>query len=351
MERARVVDLFCGAGGLTLGLEAAGLSVAEGVDLDERCRYPYEHNTSARFVGQDTRSYSPRRLRDAWQDARYRILVGCAPCQSFSTYSQRWAGTRRRGRWELIRRFTRLVERARPHVVSMENVPPLARTRDYATLKRRLREAGYEVDDRVVDCRHFGAPQMRRRLVLLASRLGPVKLISATHPDPPSWNVVESAIGHLPPLDAGDVDSEDPLHRASQLSELNLARIRASKPGGTWRDWPRRLVSPCHLRKTGATYTSVYGRMGWTRPAPTITGQCFRFGSGRFGHPEQDRALTLREAATLQTFPEDFRFFAPDEPFPGMEHVGSMIGNAVPPLLGRAIGESIVRHLESAPRE
>ena len=350
VRRTRVVDLFCGAGGLTLGLEAAGLTVVEGVDVDERCRFPYETNTSARFVGEDARNYGLRRLRNAWKGASFRILVGCAPCQPFSTYSQRWGATRQRGRWELIRRFASLVERTRPHIVSMENVPPLIRTRNYAALTRRLRQMGYEIDDRIVDCRHFGAPQMRRRLVMLASRLGPVNLIAATHPDPSDWTDVKSAIGHLPAMDAGAVDSEDSLHRASGLSELNLARIRSSKPGGTWRDWPRTLVSPCHRRETGTTFSAVYGRMEWTKPAPTITGQSFRFGSGRFGHPEQDRALTLREAAVLQTFPEDFEFFAPDEAFPGMGHVGNMIGNAVPPLLGCVIGKSIIRHISALAR-
>ena len=148
MEEAKVVDLFCGAGGLTSGLEAAGLRVVEGVDVDERCRYPYETNTSARFVGADLRGYGTRNLRDAWKGAKYRILVGCAPCQSFSTYSQRWPAVSGRGRWELIRRFARLVEQTRPHVVSMENVPPLVRTRHYHLLTRTLRETGYQVDDR-----------------------------------------------------------------------------------------------------------------------------------------------------------------------------------------------------------
>lgn len=232
-------------------------------------------------------------------------------------------------------------------MVSMENVPPLVRTGEFRSFRSRLRKAGYWVEDGVVDCRDFGAPQMRRRLVLLGSRLGPVELGGASHADPSTWNDVKSAISHLPAVEAGQVDGSDPLHRTSRLSPLNMNRIRASKPGGTWRDWPQALVSPCHLRKTGKTYPGVYGRMEWDKPAPTITGQCFGFGNGRFGHPEQDRALSLREAALLQTFPEDFEFFPPDEQFPGMKHVGSLIGNAVPPVLGRAIGESLIDHIRS----
>lgn len=347
MSAAKVVDLFCGAGGLTYGLELAGLSVVEGVDVDERCRYPYEANTKARFVAKDVRNYSAEALSSAWAGADVRILVGCAPCQRFSTYSR--GGTALggyRSRWDLIESFVALAEQTLPDIISMENVPPLGRTRTFRLMVQRLESLGYGVDGGVVDCRTYGAPQTRRRLVLLGSRLAPIGLLPPSHTDPMAWKDVRSTIGHLPMLRAGEVDTHDRLHRSSRLSPLNTKRIQASKPGGTWRDWPDSLVSPCHRRGTGRTYPSVYGRMEWHRPGPTITGQCFGYGNGRFGHPEQDRALSLREAALLQTFPEEFAFFPPDKQFPGMETVGRMIGNAVPPLLGRVIGESIVRHTE-----
>ena len=349
MFQAKVIDLFCGAGGLTVGLEQAGLTVVEGVDIDERCRYPYVENTAARFVTKDLENYQAKDLENAWGRSQFRILVGCAPCQPFSTYAR---GNGSRGeygsRWKLIERFATLVEETLPDVVSMENVAPFARTDVYRSLLVRLGEAGYEVNDNVADCRTYGAPQMRRRLVLLASRLGRIDLVESSHPNLESWANVRSAIGHLPALRAGEVHANDQLHRCSRLSSQNLVRIRVSKPGGTWRDWPTSLLSPCHARESGKTYPSVYGRMEWSRPSPTITGQCFGFGNGRFGHPEQDRALSLREAALLQTFPESFEFFSADTPFPGMATIGKMIGNAVPPLLGRVIGRSIVRHLESA---
>ena len=347
MKCAKVVDLFCGAGGLTCGLERAGLNVVEGIDVDGRCRYAYETNTRARFIAKDIRDYGVDDVRSAWAEAEIRILVGCAPCQPFSTYAQGIVPHTYESRWGLIERFATLIDRTRPDVVSMENVPPLARTRTFRSFVRGLESAGYEVAHGVTDCRTYGAPQARRRLVFLASRLGPIELAAPSHPDSATWADVRSTIGHLPALRAGEVDPDDRLHRSSRLSARNLARIRASTPGGTWRDWPASLVSPCHRRATGRTYPSVYGRMEWNRPAPTITGQCFGFGNGRFGHPEQDRALTLREAALLQTFPEDFEFFGLDAPFPGMEPVGRMIGNAVPPVLGRVIGESIIRHLDA----
>lgn len=346
MNRTKVVDLFCGAGGLTCGLEAAGLTVVEGVDADERCRYPYETNTSARFVGEDVLRYDADNLCKAWGDARYRVLVGCAPCQPFSTYAQKSAGSKAE-RWALLRRFAALIRETKPDIVSIENVPPLKRTEGYRAFREGLEDVGYNVVDPIVDCREYGAPQMRRRLVLLASRRGPVQIIPPTHAESSDWRDVASAIRHLPVLNAGDRDPGDALHRASKLSGLNLRRIRASTPGGTWRDWPESLQSPCHRRDSGKTYPAVYGRMEWDRPAPTITGQCYGFGNGRFGHPEQDRALTLREAALLQTFPKGFEFFAADGRFPGMRTVGSMIGNAVPPLLGKTIGRSVIRSIKA----
>ena len=137
----------------------------------------------------------------------------------------------------------------------------------------------------------------------------------------------------------------DRLHQCSKLSPLNLERIRASKPGGTWRDWSKDLVAQCHTQKSGKTYPGVYGRMEWDQPSSTITTQCFGFGNGRFGHPEQDRAISLREAALLQTFPADYEFVAPNHPI-AISHVGKLIGNAVPVKLGQVIAQSILQHIQ-----
>ena len=151
----------------------------------------------------------------------------------------------------------------------------------------------------------------------------------------------------LDALEAGGKYTNDPLHRACRLSSLNLKRIRASKAGGTWRDWPMRLRAKCHREESGQTYPSVYGRMEWDRPAPTITTQFFGFGNGRFGHPDQDRAITLREGAILQSFPEGYEFSPKGEPVQ-FSTLGRLIGNAVPVRLGEAIGNSIHRHLKAS---
>ena len=180
---------------------------------------------------------------------------------------------------------------------------------------------------------------------MLASRLGPIELIDPKHLRWRNYTVKE-AIGDLPVLEAGEIDKKDPLHHASSLSALNLERIRASRPGGSWRDWDANLVADCHKRASGKTYPSVYGRMCWNEPAPTITTQFYGFGNGRFGHPEQDRAISLREGAILQSFPKSYKFKAPGEPI-YIKTIGRLIGNAVPVKLGKAIGKSFIKHVKA----
>ena len=147
-------------------------------------------------------------------------------------------------------------------------------------------------------------------------------------------------------LNAGETCESDPLHTARKLTALNMKRIKATPYGGGWKDWPEELILNCHKKGTGKTFGSVYGRMLWDEPSPTITTLCTGIGNGRFGHPEQDRALSLREAALLQTFPVDYRFFPDTETF-SLRNVSRYIGNAVPPLLGEVIAESIKRHLKT----
>ena len=190
----------------------------------------------------------------------------------------------------------------------------------------------------------FGLAQTRSRLVLLASKLGPISLPKATHKG--KHRTVRDEISELPPLAHGGIDDADMLHRASRLSELNARRIATAKPGGTWKEWEASLVAKCHTLETGKGYSSVYGRMEWDAPAPTITTQFYGFGNGRFGHPDQDRALSLREGALLQGFPRDYEFVAPGEQI-YFTKVGRLIGNAVPVKLAAAIAKSVATHLES----
>lgn len=340
MSEVACIDLFCGAGGLTHGLIQAGVPVVAGIDVDTACRHPYEANNGARFLIKDIKDVKPSELNALYGDAKIRILAGCAPCQPFSTYSQRYDALSS-PRWPLLYQFARLVKSVRPHIVTMENVPLVAKHAVFDDFVATLQRIGYRVWQSVVDCTQYGLPQTRRRMVILASLIGPIELISPTHKKP---KTVKEAIGNLPVIAAGSVDESDAFHTTSRLSDLNLRRIRASRPGGTWRDWPHHLVAECHRRETGRTYPGVYGRMTWEDPSPTITTQFYGFGNGRFGHPEQDRAISLREGAILQGFPKEYAFVAEDAPA-HFKTLGRMIGNAVPVVLGKAIGQSIVTHL------
>lgn len=338
------VDLFCGVGGLTNGLAAAGIPVMLGVDIDPACNYPYSTNNDAEFLLKSVDDLTVEDFPKSFFDSRVKLLAGCAPCQPFSTYS-RARSTTKPSRWTLLEHYSRLVKESRPHLVTMENVPPLRHEEVFADFVSVLESEGFRIQYSVVNCANYGVPQRRQRLVLLASRLGPIKLILPTIQEG-SYKTVRDAIAHMPPLRAGEICQTDPLHQAAPLSPLNLKRIRASKPGGTWRDWEVSLRTACHLRKTGASYPSVYGRMTWDDPAPTVTTQYFGFGNGRFGHPDQDRAISLREGALLQSFPKTYAFVPAGEPV-RRKHVGRLIGNAVPVNLGVAIGKSIARHVEN----
>ena len=337
------IDLFCGAGGLTHGLEKAGIPVAAGFDADPECEYPYESNNRARFILSDLEKAGPDVAGKELEKASVKVVTGCAPCQPFSTY------TRDRGcdgrAWALVPVFGHFVEQIRPDIVVMENVTQLARHEVFRQLVHLLQSMDYFTLVSEVECAHFGVPQTRRRLTLLASLLGDMGTLQPSHAaDSPV--TVRDAIGGgvVPALAAGQISEKDALHRACRLCPVNLRRIHESKPGGTWRDWPEELRAPCHRKETGTTYPSVYGRMEWDKPAPTITTQCFGYGNGRFGHPDQNRAITLREAAILQTFEPDYNFVPAGQPV-RFSVVGRLIGNAVPPRLGMAIGRAILRHL------
>ena len=334
--KGTVVDIFCDAGGLSHGFKLEGFDVRAGIGIDAACRHAYERNNNARFIEKNVAEIRGANIRPLFAAGAPRILVGCAPCQPFSTYSKNRADAK----WKLLGEFGRLVAEVRPDILSMENVPRLAHFHGGELLRdflRGLGQAGYAVWARMVDCAAYGVPQTRQRLVALASRVGPIELIPPTH-KPSRHRTMRNAIEGLPPIAAGECARDDPLHRASRLSAVNLARIQASKPGKTWRDWDPQLIAKCHRKRTGRWYQSVYDRMAWDAPAPTITTQCNGFGNGRFGHPEQDRAISLREAALLQTFPPSYEFFKPSTRWP-ISATARCSGNAVPVALAQAVAE------------
>lgn len=345
--RLAAVDVFCGVGGLSHGLLKEGIPVYAGIDIDPKCRYPYEKNNKCAFVEKDVGKLSALDVASFFPEGHTKILVGCAPCQPFSTYI-RGKKERKFHKWGLLAAFGRIIKESEPEIVSMENVPQLRKELVFKRFVANLRSRGYSVTYSNVNSWEYGVPQTRTRLVLFASKFGEVNLVAPTH-HRSRQRTVHQAIGHLEPIRAGRISKRDPLHRASALSPRNLRRIRSSKQGGSWRDWADDLVADCHKTASGGTYAGVYGRMTWNRLGPTITTQCHGFGNGRFGHPQQNRAISLREAALLQTFPRGYRFAAPDDPIT-FHHLGRLIGNAVPVRLGRIIGRSILKHLEAQNR-
>ncbi len=334
-----VVDLFCGVGALSHGLKCAGLKIVAGYDTDARCRYAFEKNNDATFYTRDVAKLTAKEIKNHFSGNAPSILAGCAPCQPFSTYKQRYDED---PSWDLVAKFAKLAVKANPDFVTMENVPALMKYKNGIVFKQfcnSLRKAGYQVEWTVAKCEEFGIPQKRRRLVVIASKAGNLKPLRPSHKN---FVSVCKAIGKLPQLEAGESSSKDPLHIAAFLSNLNLKRIKASTPGGTWRDWPKGLRSPCHRRVTGKTYSGVYARMTWDDPSPTMTTQCYGYGNGRFGHPEQNRAISLREAAIFQSFPRRYEFLPVNEKISFTE-VGRWIGNAVPVKLAKAIGKTIIK--------
>lgn len=335
------VDLFCGAGGLTHGLLKKGIQVKAGIDLDPTCRFAYEtNNDGAVFLERDVESLTAGDLAAYFPKGNHSLLAGCAPCQPFSAYAK-GKDTSQDAKWKLLRSFGDLVRRVQPDLVTMENVSQLPK---HAIFNEFLEAFdGYHTWFDVVECKDYGIPQRRRRLVFLASKLGPISLIAPTHER--KHVTVADTIRNLPKIKAGETDWTDPLHSAAGLTEINLKRIRQSKPGGSWQDWNEELVAECHRRDSGKSFGSVYGRMRWEDPAPTMTTLCYGFGNGRFGHPEQDRAISLREAALFQTFPQTYQFMPEGEDV-NFKVVGRLIGNAVPVRLGEVIAMSITEHLK-----
>jgi len=350
MAGVRVIDLFSGIGGLTHGFVLEGFEVVAGIDIDGDCRHGFEKNNGSKFLKKDISRVTARELKELYGDAPVKVLVGCAPCQPFSTLNRtRTMYEKEDEHWKPLRKFLSLVLKVKPDIVSMENVKELADEQKYPVFGefvRSLKRNGYKVNYKVVDASRYGVPQTRKRLVLLASRLGEISLIPETH-GVDNLPTVREAIADLPKLGDGETHSADTFHRASRLSGTNKKRIIATpKNGGSAKSWRKALLPECYKTEDENTYkASVYGRMRWDTPGPTMTTHCITLGTGRYGHPDQDRAISLREAARLQTFPDYYEFVAPDEV--SMTKVARFIGNAVPVRLGQAIAISIRNHLRS----
>ena len=344
MKKIYAIDLFCGAGGLTHGLIKSGIPVIAGIDIDNTCRYAFEKNNNSTFINKDIKNVTKKELKNLYPKSCIKVLVGCAPCQCFSKHTQKNKTRIKDEKWKMLYTYSSIINSVKPDIVSMENVDELKKYRVFKDFEKNLESKGYYVFWEVIYCPDYGIPQNRRRMVLLASKLGKIEIVPQTHP-PSRYKTVRDVIGKLEKIKDGDSSSKDPLHRTWSLSSINKKRIRQSLPGGTWLDWDEELRTQCHRKESGRTYSGVYGRMCWDKPASTITTQFYSYGTGRFGHPVQNRALSLREGALLQTFPKYYDLIDPEQPF-SFTRIGTHIGNAVPFRLGVIIGRSIKKHIE-----
>jgi DNA (cytosine-5)-methyltransferase 1 len=338
------VDFFSGCGGTSLGMRKAGLNVRLGIDFDSQAAATYKANfKKAAFICADIRELGVDALAGLVKKRRKEPVVfgACAPCQPFSKQNRAAKGSD--GRRDLLREFHRFVRAYRPEYLFIENVPGLQSVSDseapFSEFLSLLSELKYWHCHRVIMAYHYGVPQRRRRLVLIASRLGPISFPEPTHgpgTKKPNLPTVWERISHLPPIAAGQSHPKIANHQAASLSPKNLERIAATPQGGGRNDWPKRLRLDCHKDFLG--HTDVYGRLSKDQPAAALTTKCISLSNGRFGHPVQNRAISIREAACIQTFPMTFKFHGSQNAMAGQ------IGNAVPVEMAQVFGKAILSH-------
>lgn len=356
-RKIAVYDFFCGCGGTSRGFQKAGMDIAFALDVDQDAKNTFTRNfQSTVFCDKSIRDLTASDLVAALakNEDGYKLFCGCAPCQPFT--KQNTESRKDDDRKDLLTYFGAIVKEHHPDFVFVENVPGLQRVPKgkhgpFPAFKELLEDLDYKISCGVVAAQDYGAPQLRRRFVLLASKHGKISIPERTHGkdlDNP-YKTVFDAIADLPVISAGEsYDGGNVLnHRAAKLSEINIRRIKASAhDGGGRSNWPRELWPECYTREnedgtTHSGHTDCYGRLWWKKPATGLTTRCISYSNGRFGHPVQDRALSVREAARLQGFDDDFEFTG------NLNSMARQIGNAVPVDLAFAMGNHFIKHLEA----
>ncbi|MCZ8237766.1 MAG: DNA cytosine methyltransferase [Leptospiraceae bacterium] len=341
----KAIDFFCGAGGMTSGFRQAGVKLLAGIDIDQQCKETYEFNhPNSKFIEADIKKLKYSELEKLVSIGKMddqMIFIGCSPCQYFSTIKTN--KTKSIESKNLLSDFQRFVKYYLPGYVVVENVPGIAKSHDSPLQEfiNFLEKNRYKVSMDILRLEKFGIPQTRRRFLLVASRVD--QNVSLPKESQLSNNTVRGFIhpkNGFPILKAGSKDASPNLHTVAGLSEINFKRLSLTeKNGGNRLSYVnnKRLAVPCQFKKP-KIFHDTYGRMRWDRPAPTITTKFFSISNGRFAHPSQDRAISLREGATLQTFDLSYRFIGSS-----IGCIARQIGNAVPPLFAKQIAETIVR--------
>jgi len=334
--RIYAAEIMCGIGGATRGFLDAGIQVVRGVDIDETCRKTYEENNKpAKFLQRDIQELTVEELlagTQLEQNDKF-VLIACAPCQPFSR-----AGVKDpRDSKSLVSAIGKLVRNIKPDFVFAENAPGFQKVYPdiYKEFLEPYTDMGYHCQSDVVNLKEYGVPQNRSRYLFIASRDYEISLPDKTHGEGKlDFVTVKQTIKKYPPLKPGKENKEIPNHTCYDLSEILLDRLRHTpKNGGSRSAWPNHLVLKCHKNKRG--HSDVYGRMRWDTVGPTLTCRCISVSNGRFAHPTQNRGISVREAAALQTFKDDFIFYEPKSV------AARHIGNAVPPLVASLTAKRI----------
>jgi DNA (cytosine-5)-methyltransferase 1 len=344
--RLKAIDFFCGGGGMTCGLRKAGVRVIAGIDLDKDCEETYKtNNPGSVFIHSDINALKchdlEKKLKLKKNDNNM-IFVGCSPCQYYSII--RSDKTKSAISKDLLLQFKRFVEYFRPGYILVENVPGIISRKDSVLPEflKFLDDMGYKNrENRIINMMQYGIPQSRKRFSLIATRVNK----SISHPKKEKKVItVRDVLGEehgFAKIEAGNIDVTEFFHTTANLSELNLKRVKKTpKNGGTrlaWKNDPE-LQLKCYVNKDDC-FRDVYGRLWWDKPSSTITTNFYKTSNGRFSHPMENRALSIREGATLQTFPKSYKFKTSS-----MIKAAKIIGNAVPPEYARRLGLVIVRH-------
>ncbi len=338
----KAIDFFSGAGGLTYGLRKAGINVLAGVDIDESCKETYEKNNKGSvYLAKDITKYSPEELKEALglkKNDDGMVFAGCAPCQFWSiihTSKEKSKKTK-----DLILDFQRFVEYFNPGFVLVENVPGISSKEGSPMGKfiSTLESLGYNVAHHISDMSQYGIPQKRKRFTLLASRVSKISLPKPTNKQKTLKDILGPKNG-FSKIKAGTKDNSKFLHTAAGLNAKNIERLQMTEhSGGDRKNWQDKKKYQLECYSSGEKkFYDTYGRMWWDRPAPTITTKFYSISNGRFAHPDEDRAISLREGATIQTFPKTYEFIGTS-----VGAISKMIGNAVPPEFGKILGLQIV---------
>ena len=337
LRKPVAIDLFSGCGGLSLGLKQAGFRVIAAVEIEHTVADTYRVNHPEVVLWEkDIRRLSSFEVKERLgiKKGDIDLLAGCPPCQGFSAMRTLNGGQEIDDpQNDLLFQFLRFVKDLEPKTLMMENVPGLRNDSRFRKLRKELERLGYRLRWDVIDASNYGVPQRRRRFIMIASRASKPSFAVPT----PIRSTVRQTIGMLP--DAGN--SGDPLHDLPERRSPRIMEMISLIPhdGGSRRDLGVEWQLDCHLRCNG--FKDVYGRMPWDDVSPTITGGCFNPSKGRFLHPEQDRNITLREAALLQSFPPDYHFSLKR----GKSNAAVMIGNALPPEFIRRHARELYRCL------